>query len=483
MLRQLARESAVYGLAKILPALLAIATLPLFTRAFSLEDYGTLALITSFIAVLPSIFGLSLESAYTRFWKDSGPRPDDLLGILLKFQLVYGLPVSVLIFVLVRIWLIHKGQGHLQGIVGLVLAGAWVAQFVLTFQLAARMRHDLKTFLSIALTGSLLGPLASVLFVFWNASLLSYFAGWLVGVLVALGVGLMSYPPPAWGGMGTVSLGRVRPLLKFSLPLLPAAAATAVHGAVDRWAVGWFLSTADVGIYAVGSKVASFAGLGVSVLTFAFLPHSMKIIRLEQQDANICLRRLLRYFSLIGCVGAVVLQLAAPLLVGLVAAPEYAAASPLVGILALAAIFFGYTYFSTLGSWKAEKSADYSFAVGLGLGLGAGACFFLVPRIGNVGAALGSALGMLGTAAASFGISHWRHPYAYDFSRLIWTNGLTLAWLGFYLRAWKQDETNLSILAASLILLVLLVAINLSKGDQNRLRAPMITKRGGWRPI
>jgi len=92
-------------------------------------------------------------------------------------------------------------------------------------------------------------------------------------------------------------------------------------------------------------------------------------------------------------------------------------------------------------------------------------------------------LGMLGTATASFVISHWRHPYAYDFSRLIWTNGLTLAWLGFYLWAWKQDEVNFSILAASLILLVLLVAINVSKGDRNRLRAFMIAKEGERRPI
>ena len=182
--------------------------------------------------------------------------------------------------------------------------------------------------------------------------------------------------------------------------------------------------------------------MGISVLTIAFLPHSMEIIQKETDIANELLEKSLRYFSVIAAAGVILLQLISLLLVKFLAPVEYESAVYIVGFLALNAVFFGYTYFSTLGSWKAERSSDYSWSIGWGVCLNALLNFILVPSFGIIGAAISTVSGTLLTVILSFYLSYTRHKFMYSFGKLIVTNILVIIWVAVFV---QSDKLNISL--------------------------------------
>jgi O-antigen/teichoic acid export membrane protein len=472
MFKQLAKESVVYGLAKILVAALGFATLPFYTRVFSLADYGTIAIVGTLAAMLPILYGLSLETAYTRFFNDSAYSPDAILEILMKFQVIYGAAVMVSMGVLGQFFVTDLVSEELWRTFLVILVGALLAQFVTLFQTVARMRHAVLEFTVISLSSAVLGALFSVSLVYWRPTLMSYFLGAILSNGVALAVCFRMLRLPL-NSFWKAPFGRIRPLLKFSLPLIPAAVATYLNSSLDQWTLAYILSSEEVAIYSVGMKLSTIITMGNSILMFAFMPHSMKLIHLEKSKADNSLEMSLRYFSVLACVGAILLQAITPYFIGTVVPAGYSESAYVVGILALGSVFFSYTYFSVLGSWKSGYPMDYSYSVVVGLGVNAILNFALIPIFGIIGAAIATAIGMLSTCFVSFYLSHRRHAFEYSFGRLAITNIISIIAVFVCMYAISHDWSTYSVVLGSLITLLILTLINLTSREVTYLKSSL----------
>ena len=462
MFKKLIKESFAYGGVTLITSGIAFITIPFFTRMFTIEEYGKIGLITSIAMMLSILYGLSLETAFTRYFNDKKFNPKKLFREIIKFQTLYGL--TILCFGLIVSYKL-LGYFDLRLIFAplcIVFFSALLVRYVDLAKAKYRMNHDLLLYISISLISAIGGAITSVFLVYYFETISSYFFGLGVGAFLAACFAFFK-ERFILSGIYKTPLIHIPTLLRFSLPLLPAALANFANSSLDRWILAFYYSTVEVAIYTVGVSMASLATIGISVLSLAFLPHSMEIIQKQKNEADKLLETLLRYYSIIASAGVILLQLVSLGLVKILAPVEYASAVSIVGYLALSAVFFGYTYFSTLGSWKAEKSSDYSWAICLGFTINVVLNLVLVPPFGIIGAAIATASGMLITSITSFILSHIRYSYSYAFGQLLITNILLIGWIAFFVHSSKVDLSFQWYIVSGVTVIVLMLVLNFYK--------------------
>src|SRR5579862_5762790 len=75
-LRQLAVESAVYGLSGVIARFLNMLLVPLYTRIFAPADYGVMSLVMTTMAVVSIFVVLALDNAAHRWYWDTEDTSD-----------------------------------------------------------------------------------------------------------------------------------------------------------------------------------------------------------------------------------------------------------------------------------------------------------------------------------------------------------------------------------------------------------------------
>jgi O-antigen/teichoic acid export membrane protein len=69
-LKQLSKDTAVYGVSTIVGRFLNFLLVPFYTNIFLPEEYGIITNIYAFIAILNIIFIYGMDAAYLRFAKN-----------------------------------------------------------------------------------------------------------------------------------------------------------------------------------------------------------------------------------------------------------------------------------------------------------------------------------------------------------------------------------------------------------------------------
>lgn len=75
-LKQLAGETAIYGLSTILARIINFFFVPFYTRLLTTESYGVVTEFMAYIAVLQVLLVLGLETGCFRFANKDGVNPD-----------------------------------------------------------------------------------------------------------------------------------------------------------------------------------------------------------------------------------------------------------------------------------------------------------------------------------------------------------------------------------------------------------------------
>jgi O-antigen/teichoic acid export membrane protein len=191
-------------------------------------------------------------------------------------------------------------------------------------------------------------------------------------------------------------------MLPYGLPLVPGLLAIWAMAYADRLILARSAGTDDVGLYAIANRVTQPLTLVASAITIAYYPLMLDAAR-DRPDDERRLRRQVATGSLILGLGiSVVLVALAPEIVR-VLAPGYEGATESIGPLAvglslyvLVSILFG----SFLLLRRTALITALTIIAGIGNVL---LCIVLVPRLGSLGAALGTA----GGYALLAGLSLW----------------------------------------------------------------------------
>ena len=414
-LRQLASESLVYGLSTALSKLAHVILVPLYTRVFTAAEYGVVALVTTVGAAGAVLVVLGLDSAAHRWFWDTEETADRkrTLASWVWCQLAASLAVA---------GVMTAAAGPLARTVAgdpgaavyfrlLAAALPLTAMGMVTTNWLRMQRRPWATLLfnlglvvsSLALTVALVVGLRwGIEGIFW-AQLLT--GAWSVALTVAV--------MRDWLHPRHVSHERLREMLRYALPLIPAGLAVWVLGLGDRLFLQRYAGTADVGVYQVGYAVASVVALGTQAFQQAWGPFSFSIAR--EDDARRVYAHALLAYLWVTCLAAAAAGALAPEILAVVATRAYAGAGVVAALLAFSFVMVGLGYIAGLGLGLARKTAPTGAAVTGAALLSIALNFVLTPRLGKEGAALAALVAQATVPLYLFHRAQREYPIPYRF--------------------------------------------------------------------
>lgn len=414
-LGQLASESLVYGLSSGLSAFLNVLLVPIYTRVFAPAEYGEMSLVVATMTLASILVVLSLDSAAHRWFWDTGDTADRkaTLASWVWFQLALSLVLAGSIFAgseqLSRMVIGRSGGAPYFRLVALsiplnvlvVVATNWL-----------RMQRRPWATAGFSLGVVLLTVALTILFVLvlrkgiegvFLAQILAFAAGTAVACL------LMG----DWAHPRHFRSMRLRDMMQYALPLLPAALASWVVNAVDRYFVQWYMSAGQVGLYQVGCSLAAVVGLATSAFQQAWAPFAFSIQK-EVEARQVYASVLLLYIWSASLAATAVAMLSPEILRVFTTEPYFGAGS-VVPFLAFGYVMIGLGYIAALGPSLARRTSPVGAAVGIAALLNLVLNYLLVPRLGKEGAALATLVSQSLWPVYLFRRSQRLYPIPYRF--------------------------------------------------------------------
>lgn len=444
LLKQLAGESAIYGISNMLTKLIGIFLVPLYTRLLTPSDYGVLNLVNSTFYFIIVLAVFALDSAAARWYYDSSEEEDRKSSIAswFWFQLVSSGVLCVLIMLFSSFmseWILKEHHPQLFMLPALGLLANILPNMVtnwLRFQ-----RKAIHTVL-FTLTNVLVNIGLNIMFVLvlkWGVKgiLISTL---LSNALASLYVLTLMFD---WIQPRYFSLKRLKDMLRFSLPLIPTSVAFWILNSSSAFVIEHYHNKQEVGLYSIGSMLASAVTMVVGAFQMAWGPFAYSIIE-KPEAKNTYAMVLTLYSMLMSCVALTVALFAKEGLILLTSA-DYYSAYKVAGILAFNAIIYGYAYIAVIGTSIVKDNKPLAIGVFTSACITALLYFLLVPYYKKEGAAISAVLGYLFVPLFVFykAQKYWPIPYKFLLSIFIVGVAVILFVLSFFLETNSRIETIL----------------------------------------
>jgi O-antigen/teichoic acid export membrane protein len=415
MIRELLGHSAAYTLANLVSRgtiLMWLIILPRFMRA---ADYGALGLIVTVAAIVNVLAPLEVSQALARFYPGAPEEERRRWAATAWTFTLAMLGAGAAAAMLVAPWLnrLLLGSNHYLSafriaVVYFVLNSGFIFMQNL-FRWAFRPRDYTVVTLVFALV-------TLVLSVGLAALVPDPLVGVLIGMVIGAGAGL------ALGIIGLrrtlglgIERGKLRRLLRFSLPLVPASFSILVSTYASRFILNDKLTLTDVGLFTWASQLASVPALLLLGVQAAITPLVMRH-HADPEMPIILARSFETIFS--GALWlCIALGLYAPELVSLLGYPQFAGAAPLVILLAPAMLLFQVYVFAP-GFAVAERTGLQLCVSVLGAVSAVLFNYLFVSAAGVIGAAVATLASSSLFIGGWFLLSHRLYPVPVEWRRL-----------------------------------------------------------------
>ncbi len=430
-LRSLARASALFTFANIVPKVGALLLVPIYVRLLSTAEYGTLALATTVIGLLTTVCRLGMDGSLMRLHFDAdGP----LRGQLYSSVALTTLAIAALVTV------VGTGLGLAivsEPILGIdfVPVGILTLLVALTTSLAFipsvfyRATRQAARFAVFNIGGFLLTSMIVVVLV---VVIRLGVAGVLLGQLLA-GTVLLSFAIFIAVRAGGLSIRRsqLRAALSFGLPLVPHQISGLAIRLVDRWLIGLLIglpaaqALGAIGVYTLGYQIGSVVTIILTSVNSAWSPyffgvgHHANGPRLHREMTTIVVSGLL--------LVAVGLSALASELVRVIARPGYEAAADVIAVVSVGAVVQGFYTMCVTVVFFSKRTRPLALMTGASAILNVMLNLLLIPQFGIMGAAWATVGGYASLAVATLVYASRIYPISINIRSIALSAGLGIA--------------------------------------------------------
>ena len=387
----LAKDILDYGIFAAVSKCSGLILLPILTRLFTEQEYGTFDVIISISVFASILISLSLESALVRFWSSGVDRKLNaekfttcLITIFISGLLIITISLIVVILPLSVL------ENH-QDIVWLIPIAVTSALFQVLFNLTNtcfRMCREIIKFNVMNLLYTVIYTVGSLLFILeFDYGIAGLFFGSLTSGIFCLLLSLflnrdfltLSY-----------SSKRLFSFLKYSIPTMPGVFTSLVNTRADRFIILHFLGFTTAGIYAAVFTYTSILQVLVSIFRNAWMPHSIKALSEDVVIRDKIYVNILHCYLLTFILLGSVFVLCSAFLMKLILPPVYQSGIVIVPWLVGAVILHGASSVANVGTVVTQKTIGNSYASILALVSNVLCSIFLIEKYGLKGAAIGT---------------------------------------------------------------------------------------------
>ncbi len=461
-LKTLYKHSSHYLGGRVAVMMLGFISFPLFTRVFSVSDYGAMNLIVNSVLLLTVISKFGFQHAVQRFYPECANSSDPDALPRYYSTLFYG--TGIISVVLCTLFLISVPMGSAK-FLGITATGALSIALVLVIIRSLRsmqtnlmqMENKTRLFSGIDILQKItVITVICLLLFFWKKTIFAF----VLGMVLVEALFFVQYLP-VLSRRGLLSPRKIdfrffRDALSYSFPLMTAEIAWVVLDSGDRFFVQHFLGAQALGFYAAAYGIATYLqDVMMAPLQLALFPICMKVWASQgKQATQEFLSRSLDQFAVVA-VGVVAVAIVTSRdVVVLLASKKFAQAHELLPYLVIGLVLSAVTIYFRPGLLIHKKGSKIATAT-LGASiLNIGLNLLLLPRIGLVGAAIATTIsyGAIVVFLASQSLSVL--PFKIEvlaFMRYVAT-GICVTWLGTFVHV---ASPILNILARGLFIMSL----------------------------
>jgi len=435
-LKQLASETAIYGLSTILARVVNFLLVPLYTTILSRSDYGVVTEFLSYIAILQVVLALGLETGCFRYAtikeiNNSSKVFSSAFSIVFLLCAVFYLCVSSFSDG-ISTALGYAGNSKVIKYVGLIL---WID--TITAIIFARLRYEHKALkFAIIKTLKIFTELGVnlLLYLQFPKFAASHPDNWLLhfvsatpdytyaifAILVSCIVCLLLLLPEIFRLRFRFDKELTRSLLIYSLPLMIAGLPGVLNDFMDRILMRFLnadpeLWRADLGVYQAGVKIAVIMSLFVQMFRYAAEPFFFQ--REKDKDNKVLYAKVMSYFVAFCMFGFLVVTLYLDE-IGLILGKNFREGLSITPIMLMAYVLLGMQF--NISMWyKLSGKTGYAVWITLaGLVVTLAINIIFMPRYSYYAAAWGHVASYLVMMAISLRLGNKYYPIPYKWLQI-----------------------------------------------------------------
>jgi len=387
MLKKLISESAIYGIAVALNQLVPLLLWPAYTRVFEASDLGNIVLVTTILTGLSIFVTLGLDNSAHRWFWETNDSTERKITINTWFwaQSFFSFFAMIIVLIIINIL---KFFGSIDS---LFFNACLFTAFLLPLKsifiiLNNWFRMQRLPFMVLFVNLGVTIATVVITFIFisvkknWTGVFEALFYAHLIFLAIAF------YPMSKSIHWKWFNWDRFRVMMKYAIPLVPAALATWLMGYSDRWLLTLYLPRQEVGIYQLSVFTAMVVGFPVLAFQQAWSPFALSIH--TRADAQSVYVRVATLFTLSLSVLASLVSIASPYILTLLFSDKFVLTSDIVVYLAFTQVLVGLYYIFALGVNLAKSTRPIAASVIIGATIQVLLNVLLIPEIGRKGAAI-----------------------------------------------------------------------------------------------
>jgi O-antigen/teichoic acid export membrane protein len=453
--KSLFKQTAIYGLATVLPRMVSFILVPLYTTPNVLKnpsEYGEISIIFSWLVLFNVVLSYGMETSFFRFYS----KVEDSKSVISTSTIsIFWSSIAFLIVALL-------GRNYLAALskinVEYIIYTIWIlfldALVIIPF---SKLRAEKRPmFYAVIKIGNVLINLVlNLFFLLWLPKLAAnspdsfistiYFENFQIGyifvanIIASLATFLVlspNYLKMKW------QFDKVlwKKMMQYSLPVMVAGIAFAINETFDRILLEWMhVDLREIGAYSACYKLALFMTLFATAFRLGiepfFFSHS------SNENAPKTYAEITKYFVIFGSIILLVVVVFADILkIFIVRDSSFWEAMKVVPLIILANLFLG--IYNNLSVWykltDKTKMGMYISIVGAIITLTLN--FLLIPIWSYMGSAIATISAYGSMMLISYYLGNKYYPIPYDMKKILGYLGLAilLSGLSFYIEIFRE---------------------------------------------
>lgn len=458
-LKELTKDTAIYGISTMVGRFLNFILVPFFTNIFDPNEYGYVMLLYAYIGLFNIIYVYGLDSAFLKYaaFKDIGDDKDNFSTPYLSILFTSVLFTSFIIFLKAPIGsAINLPENFNYLTIYSALIIFFDSNASIPF-LKLRLERKAKNFSFLKVLNITINIAANfILILKFKLGIEAIFISNLIASALTL---LFLLPTILKNFKPKIHPLLYKRLLKFGLPYLPAGLAVMIVQVIDVPILQALTDVDTVGIYKANYKLGIFMMLFVSMFQYAWQPFFLN--NAKEENAKEIFSKVLTYFIVVGSVLLVTLSLFINELVKInfggfyLIGEKYWSGIPIVPIVLLGYFFNGLYVVFSAGIYIEEKSIFAPIVTGLGALVNVIANYTLIPQLNIIGAALATLASYVVMAAGYYIVTQKYYHIHYEYGKIVKMFFAILV-IGFLLYSSLLNSENAVIFKIAILIFYLL---------------------------
>lgn len=449
----LGKDVVIYGIPDFVFKLVGFLTFPIYTRVFSVSEYGLIALILVSIGLMGMFVNVGVNNAVQRHYWEPGIQRNEQQeivssGLFLLFcsSVLWGVILTIVLSYSSH-W-IEQSYGIRWEVIILALATLFVDQLLSYSVDTIRLHFKPKYFLVVSFVKNLVGmALGLLLVVGFQLGMYGYFAGPLIASSIAVFLALWFIRKDL---VFKVELLQVKKLLLFGFPFIFVGLAYWIFGSMDRWMLLRLSTVQEVGLYSVAYKFATVIVFLNTAFGRAWSPYANKTRSTSVDYQRIFGKIFAAWFFSLASVGFLV-SLFSNELLQLITPKEYWPAASVLPFVVAGVVLFGTTQISVIGISIEKKTKYLTYGAWVAAIANLILNWIFIPQYGALGAAISTLLSYLLLTLYFLYWTQRLHPIVLEKTSMLWSSGLIGFSLLFQL-IFKNTDSDLGVLSIKLLI-------------------------------